>query len=194
LSTLSEKLLEELNGGAGSVPGFANSPNVKILSGDFDGDGSSDVALTGPAGWTTVPVALSNRNGTFTQANFPGQAVANFASWATWSGARAVSGDVTGDGLDDITLTSASGFGSLPSLISAGSGSFDRTHNTELSGFPGWAALPNMKSVPGDFNGDGLRHGGVGEGARCHAHAHDLNVEVKGGGFTAVVSNAWRGP
>jgi hypothetical protein len=144
------------NGGAGSIPGFANSPNVKILSGDFDGDGSSDVALTGPAGWTTVPVALSNRDGTFTEANLPGTAVANFASWATWGGARAVSGDVTGDGLDDITLTSSSGFGSLPSLIAAGSGSFDTTNNTELTNFPGWAALPNMKSVPGDFDGDGI--------------------------------------
>jgi len=34
-------------------------PNVKVLTGDFDGDRLTDTALTGGGGWKSVPVAFS---------------------------------------------------------------------------------------------------------------------------------------
>ena len=35
----------------------AAEPNVKVLTGDFNGDGRTDIALTGGAGWASVPMA-----------------------------------------------------------------------------------------------------------------------------------------
>ena len=39
--------------------GWAATTNAKPLVGDFNGDGKTDVALTGPSGWATMPVAFS---------------------------------------------------------------------------------------------------------------------------------------
>src|SRR5687768_10202932 len=38
---------------------WATTPNVKPIVGDFNADGKADVALTGAAGWGSVPVAFS---------------------------------------------------------------------------------------------------------------------------------------
>jgi hypothetical protein len=42
------------------------------VAGDFDHDGSADIALVGVSGWTTIPVALSNGDGTFRLVNAGG--------------------------------------------------------------------------------------------------------------------------
>jgi hypothetical protein len=52
---------------------------VKVVVGDFDGDGRTDLALTGVTGWATIPVALSNGDGSFTITN---QNAPDFAAWA----------------------------------------------------------------------------------------------------------------
>ena len=38
--------------------GWAQAPGVKVLTGDFNGDGSTDIALTGAVGWDMIPVGL----------------------------------------------------------------------------------------------------------------------------------------
>ena len=58
-------------------------------TGDFDGDTLDDIALTGPVGWGTIPVALSNGDGSFTVTNV---AVTDFPIFASQAGARPVSG------------------------------------------------------------------------------------------------------
>ena len=50
---------------AATFAGWASIANVKAIIGDFDRDGSSDIALTGGDSWVTIPVALSNGDGTF---------------------------------------------------------------------------------------------------------------------------------
>jgi hypothetical protein len=40
-----------------------------VLTGDFNGDGRTDIALTGVAGWVSVPVAFSNGDGTWRVTN-----------------------------------------------------------------------------------------------------------------------------
>jgi hypothetical protein len=121
------------------------------LVGDFNGDGRADIALTGPVGWASVPVAFSNGDGSFTVTNFP---IANFASWATTSGVKVLVGDFNGDGKSDLALTGPAGWGSLPVAFSNGNGSFNVT-NVGIANFASWAATPNAKPLVGDFNGDG---------------------------------------
>jgi hypothetical protein len=43
----------------------------QVLTGDFSGDGRTDIALTGAAGWATIHVATSNGDGSFTVTNSP---------------------------------------------------------------------------------------------------------------------------
>ena len=50
---------------------WAATQNAKPLVGDFNGDGKTDVALSGPAGWNNLPVAFSNGDGTFNVTNQP---------------------------------------------------------------------------------------------------------------------------
>jgi hypothetical protein len=47
--------------------------------------GSPDLALAGPSGWTTIPVAFSKGNGGFTATN---NSVTDFPTWASYSGVK----------------------------------------------------------------------------------------------------------
>jgi len=49
---------------AGEFAGLASSPGVKVVTGDFSGNGRTDIALTGVAGWQSIAVAFSNGDGT----------------------------------------------------------------------------------------------------------------------------------
>jgi hypothetical protein len=66
-----------------ATPGFtawASASGAKVLPGDYNGDGRTDLAATGAAGWTGLPVAFSNGNGSFqvTNVTTPG-----FPAWAS---------------------------------------------------------------------------------------------------------------
>ncbi|HYP89344.1 MAG TPA: VCBS repeat-containing protein, partial [Polyangiaceae bacterium] len=131
-------------------PGWASYASA--VSGDFTGDGRSDVALTGPSGWTTVPVATSYGSGLYGVVNgylndFPGYAAA--------PGARPLPGDFNGDGYDDIALTGPSSWGSIPIALSNGTGTFTLVNRCCVADFPAWAGTPGAKPVAGDFDGDG---------------------------------------
>jgi hypothetical protein len=130
---------------------WAATPNAKPLVGDFNGDGLTDVALTGSAGWATLPVAFSNGNGTFNVTNQP---IVNFAGWAANTHAKPLVGDFNGDGLTDVALTGPSGWATLPVAFSNGNGTF-RVTNQPIVEFAVWAATANAIPLVGDFNGDG---------------------------------------
>jgi hypothetical protein len=72
------------------APAYVNAPGVVAIAGDFNGDRRADLAFHRPvssAGWTTVPVLLSNGNGTWDARNnaAPG--------WANEPGVVAIVGD-----------------------------------------------------------------------------------------------------
>jgi len=144
-----------------SFPGFAQQSGAKLISGDFNSDGKSDLALTGGSAspgvpWTTIPLALSNGDGTFTVTN---QIVSSFPGLATMPGATPVSGDFNGDGRADIAITGGSSSGitwtTMPIAFSNGDGTFTFS-NAAITTFQTLAAMSGAKPVSGDFNGDGL--------------------------------------
>jgi len=130
---------------------WAATAGVHLLSGDFNGDGHTDVALLGGPGWGSIPVAFSRGNGAYSVTNC---AVPNMNAWEDAAGARPLVGDFDGDGKDDIALTGGHGWGSLPVAFSTESGCFTVT-NRALASFPGWAATANVQVIAGDFDGDG---------------------------------------
>ena len=100
------------NANVGSeLNGWARTPNVKVLARDFNGDGRADIALTGGAGWLSIPVAFSLGDGTF---NVTNRAAGTFGGWASTPGARPVIGDFNGDGFGDIALVGVGGWASIP--------------------------------------------------------------------------------
>ena len=150
------------NAGVASFPIWATTPSAKLFTGDFNGDGRTDIALIGVSGWASIPVALSNGNGSFTVVN--GGVGAYFGNWASTSGVKIVSGDFNGDGFTDFALTGAAGWGSIPLALSNGNGTFSIT-NFAVPNFPVWAQAYGATIHVGDFNADGRSDLAVSGGA-----------------------------
>lgn len=136
------------NYGVGDFARYSGQ-GATILTGDFNGDGRTDIAMTGGSGWNTLPVAFSNGNGTFVVTN---QYVGSFAQWAT-EGATAIAADFNGDGKTDVALTGPGHWNTMPVAYSIGTGSFSVT-NPYVGDFAKWAAQ-GAKKLVGDFNRDG---------------------------------------
>jgi hypothetical protein len=131
--------------------GWARTPGAKLVPGDFNGDGKTDLALVGGQGWNTAPIAFSNGDGTFWQTN---AYAGDLAIWATHFGAQVVPGDFDGDKKSDIALVGNPGWTTIPVAFSAGNGTFRLTNNSAPN-FPQWAGQANVKAVAGMFDGDG---------------------------------------
>ncbi len=130
---------------------WAQSAGATPVAGDFNGDGDSDIALVGGKGWNTLPVAQSNRDGTFRVSN---QYTGEFSSsWAQTAGARPVAGDFDKDGDADLALVGGQSWNTIPLGFSNGDGSF-RVTNKVVTEFAEWAAH-GAKVITGDFDGDG---------------------------------------
>jgi FG-GAP-like repeat len=130
----------------------AQRPGIRVLTGDFNNDGRTDLALVGGSGATSVPVALSNGDGSFTATN---AYLPDFAGWAQVSGAKPVTGDFDHDGRTDIALVGGVGWSSIPVAFSGGDGTFHVT-NGDVGAFGAWAQESRVVVVPGDYNHDGL--------------------------------------
>ncbi len=57
------------NNAVPTFPGLATTAGAKAVAGDFNGDGLTDIALTGVSAWSTIPVALSTGGGNFSVTN-----------------------------------------------------------------------------------------------------------------------------
>ncbi len=160
---------------------WASNPQVVKLTGDFNGDGKTDIALTGGAGWNTLPVAFSNGDGTFHVTNLP---VGTFASLASNTQAAKLTGDFNGDGRTDIALTGGAGWGWLPVAFSNGDGTFNISYSP-AGWFPSWASDPQATKLTGDFNGDGRTDIALTGGASWNS----LPIAFSNGNGTFYVTN-----
>ncbi len=86
------------NGAAATFIGdWAHQPGVRVIAGDFNGNGLSDVALVRQTpGWGSIPIAFSKGDGTWQVTN--GAAATFIGDWAHQPGVRLVPGDFNGNG------------------------------------------------------------------------------------------------
>ena len=166
--------------GAGSFATTAQYSGATPVSGDFNGDGRTDIALVHGSGLTSIPVAWSSEAGGLVPTDVP---FADFPGWSMGATVKPVTGDFDGDGRDDIALVGGSGWASIPIAHSNGDGSFTLS-NQWVPDFPGWATGATA-AVAGDFNGDGRDDialvGGSGWGS--------IPVAFSSGGGNFVVTN-----
>ena len=75
------------------IPSWANQPGVRLVPGDFNGNGLTDIALVRQTpGWGSIPIAFANGDGTWNITN--GAAAPDFIpAWANQPGVRLVPGD-----------------------------------------------------------------------------------------------------
>ncbi|WP_100793535.1 FG-GAP-like repeat-containing protein [Nannocystis exedens] len=126
----------------------AAAADAVVLPGDFDGDGTTDLAVTGPAGWKSLPAALSNGDGSFTFADSP---TAALGDWAEEAGTRVLPGDFDGDGKTDLALVGRAD--AVPLALSRGDGTFALAQPARTTF--GGRLKTGAQVVVGDFDGDG---------------------------------------
>jgi hypothetical protein len=131
----------------GTFASMATQAGAKLLTGDFNGDGYTDLALVG-ANITTLPVAMSAGYGNF---NFSNTLVNQFGSWAATPGVRAVTGDFNHDGYTDIALVGGSGWQSIPVAMNLGWGLFS-VKNLAVVRMPAWASEANTTAISGQVD------------------------------------------
>jgi len=158
---------------------WSSQPDVRSLAGDFDGDGASDIVLTGGAGWSSMPVAFSNRDGSFRVVNF---FIGDFATWATAPGVKTLVGNFNGDRKSDVALVGGAGWTSIPVAFSNGNGIFSVT-NSWVGEFGAWAAVPNVDVLAGDFDGDGRTDVALAGGDPNWWHTMPVAFSRRGGTF-----------
>ncbi|MBD2451193.1 VCBS repeat-containing protein [Nostoc sp. FACHB-152] len=141
------------NYGIGDFAGWATVGGVIPLTGDFNKDGRTDVALLNQSsGWTTMPVAFAQGNGTWQITNY---SIGDFAGWATVGGVSPLTGDFNKDGRTDVALLNqSSGWTTMPVAFAQGNGTWQIT-NYSIGDFAGWATVDGVSPLTGDFNKDG---------------------------------------
>jgi len=133
----------------GVFSGWASGPGVQIVPGDYNGDTYTDIALTGVSGWSTVPIAFSDRSGSFTVTNAQ---VPHFPTWATatQTGASVLAGRFDSDARTDLALVGGAGWWTIPVALSQGDGTF-QVRNSDggyVSQLAQPGAAPAMRSYP----------------------------------------------
>jgi hypothetical protein len=141
-------------------------------------------ALTGGAGWASVPVAFSNGDGTFRVTN---NGLSDFPDWAQQAGATRWRETSTVTAWATSRSTGGGRLGQHPRRLLHGDGNFSVANNW-VDDFPGYAQLAGATPVAGDFNGATASRtialtSGVGWGS--------IPVAFSNGGGEFSVTNNW---
>ncbi|MEV4433293.1 FG-GAP-like repeat-containing protein [Streptomyces sp. NPDC049585] len=161
---------------------------LRFITGDFNGDGRSDVAALrddgdGKAKLFTI---LGKADGSFAEA---------FASWSApvgWNAERMTfeAGDFNGDGRDDIAVwyNAADGSDRLWTFTADVRGGFNEPFGSYAAPDGQWD-VANMKFVTGDFNGDGRDDISVLYGYADGTMKMHTFAAAPGGGFLNPVTS-----
>jgi hypothetical protein len=115
-----------------------NAP-VTVATGDFNGDGRTDLAVTNGGASGNVSILLGNGNGTF-------QAAVNYTVGSNPDFVAV--GDFNGDGKVDLAVTNGASSGYVSILLGNGDGTFQPAVSYPVG-------IDPYTVVVGDFNGDG---------------------------------------
>jgi hypothetical protein len=126
---------------------WAAQAGMRRLVGYFnaDGDERMDIALVGAAGRTSIAVAHSNGDGSFSVVD---RAVPNFPGWAATPGATVVTGFFDNDRYTDIALTGVFGWATIP--VAFGSATGFQVTNQPVTNFATWAAAGGVTKHVGN--------------------------------------------
>ncbi|MFJ4780280.1 FG-GAP-like repeat-containing protein [Streptomyces sp. NPDC088762] len=137
------------------APGGWSGNSAKIVAGDFNGDKRDDVAMMYDHGSCTTAAYtfLSKEDGRFN--NFTGSYRSANGNWC-WNESKQVTGDVNGDGRDDMLALYGHSDGSvtLHTLLAKADGGFATPIRT-WTRTPGNWDYDRSKLTSGDYNGDG---------------------------------------
>jgi len=140
---------------AGIETPWINNMNTNVISGDFNGDGKTDLLLQNST-WTTTPVLFSTGAGTWTVVNTAiSDSNSNATTLINQRLTQVVAGDYNGDGNVDILLRNGA-WSTNPVLFSRGNGTWSITNNPCSTYFNSVYADQTFQYflVPGYFNGD----------------------------------------
>jgi murein tripeptide amidase MpaA len=133
------------------VTDWAHQPGVRLVPGDFNGNGLTDIALVRQTpGWASIPIAFANGDGTWTITNGP--APQFITDWAHQPGVRLVPGDFNGNGLTDIALVRQTpGWASIPIAFANGDGTWTITNGPAREFITDWAHRPGVRLTAGTY-------------------------------------------
>ncbi|MEU9824685.1 trypsin-like serine protease [Micromonospora chersina] len=139
-----------------TAAGWGNLPNMKMASGDWNGDGRAD--LTAFYGYAAGDEAWINWQARPDGGFDAPKSVWRASDFGTWSSTSVFAGDVNGDGRDDASLFYAYASGAMAIITWPG-----KADGTFGAGYTSWytpadkpfGSLSSMKIADGDFNGDG---------------------------------------
>jgi hypothetical protein len=135
------------------VASITQEIDAKVATGDFDGDGWSDIVVMRGAS-TLVNLFMASADGFVGPEFYPTQWDLGASFGSDLMGGRLLTGDFNGDGLDDLAVV-----GNSTSEISTAlsNGSFTPTFLNRKYSFPvgAWANYPNASTLVGDWDGDG---------------------------------------
>ncbi|MFB7476253.1 trypsin-like serine protease [Kitasatospora sp. NPDC056184] len=149
--------LGEFNGGYAVPAGNWARGDMKLVPGDFNGDGRAELALLyhQADGRITQHVSSSNAAGLLGAFTTDGWTVPAGAGW-DWNAIQLLPGDANGDGRTDVMMAyyhadGAIGFYTAPAGSNGALGEYTAGYTVPAGSW----ARGDMKLIPGDFNGDG---------------------------------------
>jgi hypothetical protein len=99
---------------------YASQPGAKVVAGDFNGDGFTDLLATGASGWNDrVYVALATGQGYWQ----PTQAwSSDFNQYSSQTGVKVFANDFDGDGRDDLVALGGPNWNTIPVALATSAG------------------------------------------------------------------------